>query len=64
MAGEANRGGRGGDQLDARDIFIDPDFMAGHAARLHGGMNGLSLGLVLVALEALGSVGLGSSGTG
>jgi len=59
MAGDANCGRGRGDQLDAGHIFIDPDLVAGQAARLHCGMNGLSLGLILMAFEALGGIGLG-----
>ena len=53
---ESIRSGR--DQLDARDIFIDPDLMAAQTSGRHGGMNGLALVLVLVALKALGGIGV------
>ena len=46
--------GSGGDELDAGDVFVDPDLVAAQAARGHGGMNRLALCFVLVALEAFG----------
>ena len=58
MAREAKRRGRSGDQLDACDVFIDPDLMAAQTARGHGGMYRLAFGLILVALKAFGSVGV------
>ena len=39
MAGDAKRIRRRGDQLDASDIFVDPDFVAAQAARAHRGVN-------------------------
>jgi len=59
MAGEAERGRRGGDELDAGYILIDADLMATETAGGHGGMHGLALGFVFVAFKALGGVGLG-----
>ena len=58
VAGETERVRSGGDQLDARDIFVDPDLMAAQTAGRHGGMNRLAFVLVLVALKALGGVGV------
>jgi hypothetical protein len=64
VAGDAKRGRSGGDQLDARDVFVDADLMAAQAAHGHGGMNGLALGLSSWHSRHLaGSVFL-SSGTG
>jgi len=42
MAGETKRGRRCGDELDARDIFIDADFMAAQTAGGHCGVNGFA----------------------
>ena len=58
MAGDAKRSRRGGDQLDAGNVFIDPDLMAAQAAGGHGGMNGLAFRFVVVALQALGGIGV------
>jgi len=61
----AKRRGRSGDQLDACDVFIDPDLMAAQTARGHGGMYRLTFGLILVALKAFGKASVFlSRGTG
>lgn len=52
MAGQAESLRRRGNQLDAGDVFIDANLMATRAAHLDGGMDGLALGLVLVAFQA------------
>jgi len=56
VAREAELVRSGGDQLYARGVFVDPDFMATHAAHRDRGMDGLAFRLVLVAFEAFGSV--------
>lgn len=53
MAGNAQAGWSGGDQLDAGDIFVDADLMATQTSRAHGGMHRFALAGVLVALKAL-----------
>lgn len=59
MAGEAERGRRGGDELDAGHVLIHADLMATKTAGGHGGVHGLALGFVFVAFKALGGVRLG-----
>ena len=58
MAGEAKPGGSGRDQLDPRHVLVHPHLMAAQTARGHGRMHGFALGLVVVALHALGGVGV------
>jgi hypothetical protein len=64
MAIQAKAGRRSGDELDARYIFIDPDFMAGKTSHGHGGVNGLAFGFFSMALEAFGSIGVLVQGHG
>lgn len=47
------------DQQYPRDLFVDPDLMTTQTAGGNGGMDSLPLGLVFVALEALGAVDFG-----
>jgi len=58
VAGNAKRGWGGGDELDAGDVFIDPDLMAASAAGGHRGVNGFAFVFAFMALEALGGVGV------
>ena len=71
MAGEAESVGRGGRQLDPRDIFVHADFVAAQASSRNGGVNCLPFAFIFVALQALrrvdifverNRVGLGRSG--
>src|SRR5450756_1260352 len=59
VAGEAElvRGGR--DQHYAGGVFVDPDLVTAQTAGGDGRVDGRTLGLVFVALEALGAIGLG-----
>lgn len=56
VALQAERHRGGGGQLDPGDAPVDPDLMAGGAAHRHRRMDRLSLGLVLMTLEAGGGI--------
>ena len=58
VAGEAQRGCRGGDQLDARHILINTDFVAAGAARGYRGVDVLPFGFIRVAFQAGCRVGV------
>jgi hypothetical protein len=58
VAGQAELGGSGRGELYAGDVLVDANLVAGGAAQGYGGMDGLSLGLILVTLNALGGVGV------
>ena len=58
VAGDAQRLRRGGDQLDASDVFVDADLMTTGAAHGDGGVNILAFGLVFMALDALRRIGI------
>ena len=59
MAGEAKGNWSRGDQLDARDVSVDPNFMAARAAHGHGGVDGLALCFVVVAFKTFSGVHFG-----
>jgi hypothetical protein len=56
MAVQAQANGSRGDELDAGDVFIDANLMAGETAHGHGGVDGLALGLFRMALGTFGSI--------
>jgi hypothetical protein len=56
VAAEAQGLGRRGDQLDARDVPVHPDFMAAQASGRDRRVNRLSFALVFVALQTFGRV--------
>jgi hypothetical protein len=56
VAAEAKGLGRRGDQLDPRDVPIDPDFVATQAPSRDRRVNRLSFALIFVALQAFGRV--------
>jgi len=56
VAGETEAEGGGGDELDARDVFADPNLMAAQAAHRDSGMDRLAFRFVVVAFQALGRV--------
>src|SRR5208337_924757 len=58
VAGQTKSMGRGGDQLDAGDVPVDPDLVTAQAAHRNGGVDRLAFRLVVVALDALGGVSL------
>ena len=58
VAGEAQLVGSGGDQLYARDVFVDPDLVATGTAHRNRGVDRLALCLVLVAGDAGGGIRL------
>jgi hypothetical protein len=58
MACQAESERRRCDQFHPRDVFVDPDLVAGGASHRHRGMNRLALGLVFMAGDAGGSIGL------
>lgn len=58
VAGEAKLDGGGGNQLHPRRILIYPNLMAAEASGRHGRVHRLSLGLVFVAGQASGGVGI------
>lgn len=56
VAGQADFVGDDGDELHAGNISINPDFMAAQTAHRNGGVDKLTLRLILMAFEALSSV--------
>ena len=46
------------DELDSGYVFVDPNFVATCAAHLDGGVDGLALGLIFVALQTCLRVGI------
>ena len=56
MAGEAQGGGSGGDELDPRHILAYPDFVTACAAQGYRRMDVFPFGLIRVALQALGRI--------
>jgi len=56
VAGQAKSRWHGGDQLDVGGVLVDADLMAAQASRRDSGVDGLALGLVLMAFQALGCV--------
>lgn len=58
MAGEAERGGSGCNQLDSRYIFAYPDLMTAHASGCDGSVNILAFSLVRVAFDALSGISI------
>src|SRR5271168_2327685 len=43
---------RRSNQLDPRNVFVDPNFVTAQAASRDGGVDGFALGLIFVALQA------------
>ena len=58
VARETNCRRAGGDQLYAGNIFVDANFVAARAAHRDGRVHELAFGLVFVALDAFGRVGV------
>lgn len=56
VAGDAEGLRSGGDELDARDILVNPHFVAAHAAHGDGGVDKLPFGLILMAFQTLGGI--------
>lgn len=59
VACQTERGGSGGDQLDASDIAIYADLVTTGAAQGDRGMDGLAFGFIFMAGDAGGGIGLG-----
>ena len=58
VAGEAERVGRGRDQLDPGDVFVDPNLVTTGAPHRDRRVHRLAFGLVFVAGDALGGIGV------
>ena len=58
VTGETNGGRARGDELYAGDIFVDADLVAARTTHRDSGVYELSLGLVFVALDTFGRVGV------
>lgn len=56
MTRNAERLRSGRDQLDARDVFVDPDLVAAQASHGDCGMDELALGLLLMTLKTFGGI--------
>lgn len=57
VAGQAQAGTRGRDELDPRDVFVHADLMTTGAAHCDGRVNGLALTFFRVTFQALGGIG-------
>jgi hypothetical protein len=58
VTGDAKRRRSGCDQLDACDVFIDPDLMTTQAACGHCRVNGLTFCFIFMAFKALGCISI------
>ena len=61
---QTKTGRSGGGELDAGDVFVNANFVAGLAAHLNRRMHRLALGFVLMTFKTLGVSTLNCSGTG